>query len=256
MSTAEIVRSNVAQMKSGTVFLVNDLSSYDAERKATIRAMDNLVANIKLQHHTGTVNRIANGLYYKEQKSVLGNLPPSHNAVIDSLLLNNRKQVGFISGQYLFNAKGLSTQVPAVTTVVTSKQTPSRIDFAGIKIEVQRQAKPIEEKDIKRHEFEYILNNLGKVQSVAPDNIASALGEYFEAIDNKAIEFNTLNKHLIYKRSKALLGALMQDYQAQSKLDFTPYMSTLKQQLSYRSRYNFGHLSRHIDHHKQWNIEA
>ncbi|HBC3977541.1 DUF6088 family protein [Vibrio parahaemolyticus] len=255
MSTAEKVRMNIRRMKPGTVFLVSDLPTYSEEKRATVKAVSYYASSEKFKEKYGSVNKIADGLYYKEEEGFLGKLPPSYDAVLYALTFVKNKKVGFVTGHKLFNVKGLSTQVPAITTVVTSKKAPTLVNIAGIKIEVIRKTKKIKENDIKRYEFEYILNNLERVQSIESEKISDSLSDYIELIKNDHRQFKELYSHLHYKKTKALLGALIEDYQEKNNENFESLLTEIKKDLSTRSKYRLGHLSSYINHRKEWNIE-
>ena len=255
MYTAEKVRLNIRKMKPGTVFMVSDLPTYIQEKRATVKAVSYYSSSEKLKEQYGSVSKIADGLYYKEEDGFLGKLPPSYDAVLHALTFVRSKKVGFVTGHQLFNKRGLSTQVPAVTTIVTSKYGPTTVNVAGIKIEVMRKTKVIKEKDIKRYEFEYILNNLERIQSVEFDRISDSLGEYIELINEDHSQFKKLYSHLNYKKTKALLGALIEDYQEMYNKNFDGLLNEIKKDLSLRSKYKVGNLSSYINHSKKWNIE-
>ncbi|MCF5880686.1 hypothetical protein K3H40_16620 [Aeromonas veronii] len=254
MSIAEKVRNNIGRMKPGTVFMISDLPSYHEEKKATIKAVSYFYKNETFTKRYGSIKKIADGLYYKEEEGFFGKLPPSYDAVLHALIFSKNKKVGFVTGPQLFNIKGLSTQVPATTTVVTSKLAPAKIDIFGIKIEVIRKQK-IEEKNIKRHELEYILNNLSKIQSIEIEMMHFFFNEYFSWIKNDQKQFDELYKNLSYKRTKAVLGALLEEYQLQKKEDIEHYIIKIKEDLSTRSKYKIGHLSNLIQKKEKWNIE-
>ncbi|AYA41861.1 hypothetical protein HZS38_16120 [Xenorhabdus nematophila] len=208
MSIAEKVRATIKKMKPGTVFMVSDLPTYHEEKSATLKAVNYYSSSDKLKEKYGEINKIAYGLYYKEEQGILGKLPPSYDAILRAIIIDKNRKVGYVTGHQLFNNKGLSTQVPAITTVVTSKNSPAKIDVAGIKIEVKRKIVRIKERDIKRYEFEFILNNLERVQSIGSENIVDDLSDYIKLIYDDKYQFKELYNHLQYKKTKAFLNKL------------------------------------------------
>ncbi len=255
MSVAQRVRSDIAKMEDGAVFLVADLPSYQTDRKATIKALSYYASSKKLKAKYGEVSRIADGLYYKVKVGTFGKRPPSYNAVLSALMISHSDTVGYIYGHQLFNTKGLSTQVPAITTLMTSKKNvPTKIDTPSIKIRVTRQDDPIVEKDILRHELAYILNNIKTIQALEKERLVSSLSEYFKFIANDAKQFHQLYKSLIYKKTKALFGALFAQYQQRSGHDVSSYLRTIKADLSHKSEYRWGHITTHISNKNDWHI--
>ena len=249
MTTAEQVRSQIDEMKPGSVFLASDLDTSSQSRKATSKAI-----TYYSDSENSTINKIAAGLYYKEEIGLLGRLPPSFGAIMRALIFTDDKQVGYIVGHQLFNQRGLSTQVPATITIITSKNTPASVDISGIKIDIQRKNQAINEQDIGRFELAYILNNIHKIQALEGSELATSLSGYFSTLLKDQLQFKQLYRHLVYKKTKALFGALLEQHQQKTNHDFSQMLDTIKQDMSIRSQYKLGHLSNYIDNRKAWNI--
>jgi hypothetical protein len=255
MTTAEQVRSQIDEMKPGLVFLASDLNTFNQSRKATNKAVAYYCdSENSTLGNPGTISKVAAGLYYKEETGLLGRLPPSFSAIMRALIYTDNKQVGYIVGHQLFNQRGLSTQVPATITLVTSKNTPISVDVSGIKIAIQRKKQAINEQDIGRFELAYILNNVHKIQALEGSELATSLSGYFSTLLKDHQQFKQLYQHLVYKKTKALLGALLEQHQQSSDHDFSQILDTIKQDMSIRSQYKLGHLSRYIDNRQAWNI--
>lgn len=253
MSISARVRDFIGQQQPGTVFLLSDIDTYNDARKATTKAVQ-----YYLSHHDqpfGRVSKVANGLYYKDKIGLLGKLPPSFDAVIQALTYQNDSQVGYVVGHKLFNRLGLSTQVPTTVSVVTSKRAPTHIDFAGIKVEVQSKQQTIKPQDIKFLELAYVLNNVDKIQSLEGESIYNALFSYFETLYHQNDDqFKKLYDRLVYKRTKAIFGALLEYYQEQAEIDFSRQIDWIQHDLSDRSHYHVGYFSTFLDNRKRWHI--
>ncbi|MCJ8269404.1 MAG: DUF6088 family protein [Psychrosphaera sp.] len=254
MSVANQVRVNIAKLATGSVFLVSDMPTYATDKKATTKALSHFAQSKRFKQRYGDITRIADGLYYKDKIGLLGHLPPSFDAIITALTYKKNQRVGYINGHQLYNRKGLTAQVPATITLVTSKQAPTKISVAGMTIEVERKKKAINPSDIIRYEFENILNNINAIQDIDTDGLIHAVGEYFDHFAHSPAQFKKMLKQLTYKRTKALLGALLEGYQTQSTFDFSSYLTLIKKELSQHSEYKMGHLANHLSHGETWNI--
>lgn len=254
MSTAEKVRSDIRKMKPGTVFLVSDLEAYKESKSATTKALAYFMKKDE-KNDNSSIGKIADGLFYKVEKSRFGNLPPSYREVIQALTYKNKRKVGYTVGPSLFNMKGLSTQVPSVVTIITSKNAPHYIDAYGIKIEVKRTKETVREKDIARYELEYILNNISKIQDFEGRSLSDSLEEYIQHIVDDSRNLRKLYKHLSYKKTKALFGAILDDYQEKHDANFEGFLTEIRNDLSRRSHYRLGSLSRYIKNKDEWNIK-
>jgi len=170
-------------------------------------------------------------------------------------LYSKKKQVGYITGHQLFNNRGLSTQVPSRVTVVTSKQSPARIELPGIHIEIKHTKNMIKQDNIPVYELEYILNNIASIQDIEKDSLNQALWGYFDKIADNSKLFKKLYSHLVYKKTKALLGALLEEYQESTRKNISGYLNLIKLDLSSTSEYKLGRLATIISNSKQWNIK-
>lgn len=62
------------------------------------------------------------GVYYKPTKGIYGKKKLNVNKVISKKYISNNNEIkGYISGAYLFNKLGLTTQMPRVITIVTNE---------------------------------------------------------------------------------------------------------------------------------------
>ena len=262
MSVAQKVRVNINKMEPGSVFMLSDLPSYRKEHKATQQALSYYSKNEKLKDKYGYISRLADGVYYKEEIGILGKLPPSFDAIVHALTYSNNKKVGYIIGHELFHKRGLSTQVPSRITIVTSKHAPAKLRVSGIDIEIKRKVDKVKEKDINRLELEYILNNLDKIQDLSRDHFKESLYKYFDFVSQDEKQFKLLYKHIIYKKTKALFGALFEEYQEYQEYqennmvnDFSSYINYIRKDLSSKSEYKIGRLFNLVDNYKAWNIK-
>lgn len=252
MSISAQVHDFIRQLQPGTVFLLSDIATYEDARKATGRALQYYMTHE--DHPAGGVSKIADGLYYKDKVGLLGKLPPSYEEILHALTYQEDTQVGYVVGHQLFYQLGLSTQVPATVSVVTSKQAPANINFAGMRIEVKGKKQSIEQQDIKLLQLAYVLNNIDKIQSLEGESIYSALLTYFDELNHGNEQFEKLYERLVYKRTKALFGALLEHYQEQVHRDFSEQIDLIENDLSDRSYYHLGYISTFLDNRKRWHI--
>lgn len=76
------------------------------------------------------------GVYYKPTKGIYGNKKLNVNKVISKKYIDdNRNLKGYISGAYVFNKLGLTTQMPRVITIVTN-ECPNKNDYYNEKLGV------------------------------------------------------------------------------------------------------------------------
>lgn len=87
------------------------------------------------------------GIYYKPLKGIFGNKPLNTNKVITKkYICDDSGRKGYISGAYLFNKIGLTTQIPANMLIVTN-ECPNLNDYNNKKLNVVIRKPKIEVND-------------------------------------------------------------------------------------------------------------
>lgn len=256
MTIAERVRNNIKRLEEGRVFLAGDLVAYKQDKSATNKAINYYIHNDKYMNKFGRVSKIADGVFYKEKVGRFGVIPPSNDALISALIYSGKKQVGYVGGERLFNKTGLSTQVPSKIVIITSKQAPSKIYSSGLSIEVKIKKQFLTKLDIKSEEFSFILNNMDEIQSLEKNTVINSLSDYLDYFLNNKKAFETLYSRVRYKKNKAFLGAIIQDYSELKGLVYDEYLSKIKSDLSDNSKYKVGRLKKVTSHYEDWNLIA
>ena len=67
----------------------------------------------------GLIKRLSKGLFYKPKRTVFGEKKPDEQQVLKSYLYQNGQRVAYITGTYLYNQMGLTTQVPAIVQIAS-----------------------------------------------------------------------------------------------------------------------------------------
>ena len=102
------------------------------------------------------------GVYYKPTKGIYGNKKLNVNKVISKKYINdNRNLKGYISGAYVFNKLGLTTQMPRVITIVTN-ECPNKNDYLYLQlldILLNKDNVPIEAENEREIIYKFIKDN-------------------------------------------------------------------------------------------------
>ncbi|WP_050921320.1 hypothetical protein, partial [Vibrio harveyi] len=228
---------------------------YKEDKSATNKALNYYIHSDKYMSIYGRVSKIADGVFYKEKVGRFGVIPPSNDALINALIYSGKKQVGYVGGEKLFNMTGLTTQVPSKILIITSKQAPAKIYSSGLYIEVKKKKTSLTKLDIKSKEFSFILNHIDEVQSLEKENLVDHLSDYLEYFLSNKRAFNNLYSNLKYKKNKAFLGAIIQDYdELNDEFSYSEYLAKIKSDLSDNSKYKVGRLKYATTHFENWNL--
>ena len=135
------------------------------------------------------------GIYYKPSKGVFGNKKLNSYKVIEKKYIKNNDKInGYITGAYLFNQLGLTTQIPNSIVVVTN-MCPNNNEYENKKLNVKIRKPKIEVDNLNYLYLQLfdIINN--------KDNIKIEVNNVKEIIYN-FIKSNKLDMELIFKYAK------------------------------------------------------
>lgn len=143
------------------------------------------------------LSQFIKGVYYKPIKGIFGNKPLDINKVIEKKYLCDENGIkGYISGAYLFNKIGLTTQVPKEILIVTN-ECPNANDYNNKSLGVViRKPKTLVNKDNYKYLqlFDILINK---------DNIKIEV-ENEKEIVYKFIKDNELNFEKIFEYAKKI----------------------------------------------------
>ena len=107
---AEILLERINRMPNGYIFTSSDFYDKVSDPTALSRALRTLVKE-------GKIRKISKGRFDKPKRTILGELPPSEEWMLQEFLMDGKKIVGYMSGQYAYSRLGLSTQISSVYTI-------------------------------------------------------------------------------------------------------------------------------------------
>lgn len=122
-----------------------------------------VLKNLERMVKKGELKRAERGVYYIPKKSIFGELPLSSKEFIKKYLYSGDKNIGYITGNNLFNKYGLTTQISNSIEIATNIRKNSR-EFEGIKIKFILNKAPINKTTIKYLEILDILKNIKNIQ--------------------------------------------------------------------------------------------
>jgi DNA-binding transcriptional ArsR family regulator len=189
-------------------------------------------------YREGLVKRVRKGVYYRPQRTILGESKVSPAALSSKLLSSYARPTGYTAARIL----GLTTQVPAEPSYAVSK-TKAPASVAGVKVTVRR---PVSSISISTREAAILefLRERGEASELSPEETVRRLLR----IIKEPGQFARLAEAAMQEppRVRAMLGALGQEARARKA-----ELVKLRSSLNPLSRYGFGRL-RSMKHAKEW----
>ena len=223
MKVSQKIEKQISQIPEGRVFGYQDMVLEADEYGAAAKSLGRLV-------ETGQLKRATKGVYYKPKQSIFGLLPPREEELLKRYLFENGQRVAYVTGIGLYNAMGLTTQVPFIVTIA-SKTRRTFVSVGNLKIKPAKSYA-----DITNDNY-YVLGILDAIKdfNIIPDKDSRSV---ITILSNKIKELNIedtdklLQFSLQYPpRVRALLGAIVE------KSGKTFALDTLKKSLNPLSKY-------------------
>lgn len=106
----DIVESRINKMRDGYIFTSTDFIDIVKDPAVLSRTFSSLVKS-------GKIKKASKGRFYKPVKSMFGTLPPYEEWIVQDFLMDGKKIIGYMTGQYAYTILGLSTQISSVYTI-------------------------------------------------------------------------------------------------------------------------------------------
>lgn len=241
MKTSEIINNKIDRLPKGYVFTYNDFLDEVTSSQAVIKALNRMAAS-------GKIVKLAKGKFYKQEKTLFGELEPNQQQIVKDLLETNGKIDGYITGLSCYNKLGLTTQVSNVIQIGKNIVRAS-LKRGNYLISFVKQRNVITKENI------YLLQILDSIRYIKkiPDTfieqscvrLKSILGDL-----NKSDIDNIVRLAMKYPPStRALLGALL------SEIGYEEKTVKLKDSLNSVTIYKYKGAAKILTSSAQWNIK-
>lgn len=126
LKVIDIIENRINKMRAGYIFTSSDFYDLVSEPTMVSRALRQLI-------QSGKICKYAKGRFYKPQQSIFGTLPPSEGWIVQDYLMDGKRIIGYLTGQYVYSKLGLSTQISSAYTIGSNTYRRT-IQRNGIKI--------------------------------------------------------------------------------------------------------------------------
>lgn len=246
MKVAQKIEKQINKLKDGTTFNYQQLSIEQNEYSAATKAIERFIEK-------GIIKRVSTGIFYIPKQTAFGELKPNEEELLKPYLFKNNKRIAYITGIFLYNRMGLTTQVPK-NIKIASRDKKITVSVGNIK------GTPVKSYvDVTDNNFYLleILDALKDFKNIPDLDKISAI----KIISNRLKGLSEIEiKHMIKcvlpypPRVRAFLGALLEKLDTDSDLIAIGF-KTLKKSLNPLSEYSYGINRNLLSTAPNWNIK-
>lgn len=239
MNYTESVRRKISKLPPGEVFSVDTIKL--SPSPTTRKILSRFEKQGKIQRLEGGA-----GLYYIPKEGVLGPVRPPRGKIINAIL--NGKKKGYRTGLPLYNALGLTTQVPG-NIEIASEMYPKKCRIGKLDITFKKARAPITKKNIPLLQYLDVLLDIKTIPDTSPSEVIKTLKGKIRKLSKNDIKTIVKLANYYPSRVQALLGAILDDE------DLSEYSKPLRQVLISGSVYKIGIKPNSLSTKDQWRIQ-
>ena len=193
----------------------------------------------------GTLKRLGKGKYYVPKETKFGSVGPSESAIIESIL--KEAGGGYITGPSVYNALGLTTQVPNRITVVGNK-CPRKTQLGKIRVRYVQTKFPIVQEDVYLLQLLDAIKDIQKIMdTTVNDSIVKIKDKVRKLNENQTSKIIDYAAKYYRPYVRATLGAIMDEFN-------NPKARLLKDTLTPLTVFKIGFSDKVLPKKKDWNF--
>ena len=199
-TTTQRIRAKLDQLPPGQPVGYADFVREPAEFGAVAAALSRL-------SKSGELTRLAKGRYYRPVSGRFGPLQPTQAAIVAAVGAAPGQPLAYPTGLAVYNALGLTTQVPATLTLATTR--PRRRLPARLRAVVR--PAPEQASDVPLLQWLEVLRDVHRIPDTTPDRVVARVVDYVRQLPTPARRrLTTLAARQAPPRARALLGAVLE----------------------------------------------
>ncbi|WP_077920528.1 DUF6088 family protein [Spirosoma sp. 209] len=200
---AQTVARQIDQLPEATSFGYGQLAIGKRDYVATAKVLERL-------QKKGVITKLAKGIFYKPKKTIFGEKKPDEQQLLKPYLYQNGQRTAYITGDYLYNQLGLTTQVPVVMQIA-SRNRRVFVNNGAVKATAVKSYVDVTDDNYQMLGFLDAMKDLKQIPDVDLGNalaiFKSQISELTPAQRQMMIDYA-----LAYPpRVRALLGAILMD---------------------------------------------
>ncbi len=233
------VKAQLNQLPSGSLVSYADFVQEPSQFAAVAAALSRL-------SKAGEITRFAKGQYYRPHISRFGMVPPSDQAVLAVVGATTGQLVPYATGISVYNRLGLTTQVPAVVTLASTRRR------RNLPRRLRTVVRPALEQasDVPLLQWLEVLRDVRRIPDTSPDRVVTRVAKELRLLTpvarRRLIE---LACQQTPPRGRALLGALLENIPNKKGA------AALRQTLNPLTTYRLGISAKVLPNRAAWHIQ-
>lgn len=196
----------------------------------------------------GVIKKISKGKFFKPKMTIFGEKKPSEEQILKSYLYKEGKRVAYITGTYLYNQLGLTTQIPS-TIRIASRDKSITIKTLSVKASPARSYVDVTEENYQILGFLDAIKDLKQIPDVDINLAVRIFQTRIKQLNEKQIQ-DMVEYALAYpSRVRALLGAILEAMCIKTNIEL------LRKSLNPLSSYKLGISTNILTTAPNWNIQ-
>ncbi len=197
----------------------------------------------------GLIKKLSKGLFYKPKRTIFGEKKPDEQQILKSYLYQGGQQVAYITGTYLYNQMGLTTQVPAIIQIA-SRDRRIFVNRGTVKATPVKSYVDVTNDNYRMLGFLDALKDLKDIPDLDMQSTLTILQNQLKAYQNTELD-KLIGFALKYPpRVRALLGALLSDLNKRGEI-----IKVLKESLNPLTVFKIGINTPLLRTASEWNIQ-
>ncbi len=241
MNITRKIKEKLKTIKEGETFSYEDLSIEKNEYQSAAKSIERLIKK-------GIIKRISPGLFFKPKQTIFGELLPKEEEILKPYLYKNGKRIAYITGTYLYNKLGLTTQIPQVIKIA-SQNKEIKVNRLNLKIKPAKSYVEVTSKNFQYLEILDAIKDFKRIPDLDIENGIRILLNILKKLKDEDIK-KIVKYSLKYPpRTRALLGALLEEIGVNDNLE------ELQNSLNSLSEYSFGIKKEVLKTAENWKIK-
>lgn len=197
------IQEQILLFPEGKVFNYTDLDICRKKYLSAAKVLERL-------QNKGFIKKLSNGMFYKPILTAFGELQPDYEEQLRPFLFENGKRIAYVTGTYLYNQLGLTTQL-ATRIKIASRSKRISINRGALKADAVKSYAEVTESNYIVLGFLDALKDIRKIPDTTVQNSVKILSSKIAKMNKK--EVTRLIKYaLLYPpRVRALLGAILEN---------------------------------------------
>ncbi len=241
MKVAAKILKQIRGIAEDTTFGYEQLNISKTEYVTAAKALERLIKK-------GVIKKVSKGTFYKPKMTVFGESKPSDKEILRPYLFQGNKRIAYITGAYLYNQLGLTTQM-AFRIKIASLSKRIYINTGAIKATPVKSYAEVTDENYELLGFLDAMKDLKIIPDLDVQSAVNILSNTIKKLNEQQIQ-EMFKYALRYPpRVRALLGAILEQVNKKNKIE------KLRKSLNPLTHFNMGLKKTNLKTVSNWNIQ-